>query len=774
MLAAIAVFALAALALGYPALSGQFLVNPYSDEYIAGYAFREFGASMLRQTGAFPLWNPYLMSGVPFVAGMGGDIFYPTFLLRLIVPTDVAMTWAFIIHVFLAGFFTYLFLRALGLGFFAALIGGLAYTLGGNVAGLASPGHDGKLYVSALMPAALLLVYRGVREGRRWSYGLLAVVVGLAVLSPHPQLLQYMLLATGAFALFVAFSKSFDGEPLERRIAFQRLGLALAAVVVGFAIGAIQYLPVREYVPWSPRAGGLPSYEIATSYSLPPSEIFNMYLPQFTGMLEHYWGRNGIHLHSEYLGAAVLLLAGASFGTRRKPLMWFWTSTLIVTLLWALGGSTPFYRLVYAIVPGTKYFRAPSTILYLVSFCVAVLAALGAERLLAGDVRPRYLLGWIVGAAAIALLASAGALTALGENIAIPERYEMVQSNGGAVIFGAWRSFVFVALAAAALIALERGAISTRVAGWALAAVVAVDLWSVVHNYWMFSPPASVIYASDPTIEYLKRQPEPGRVLPFPSGAAPMAPHDANLAGDGLMTHRIRVATGYHCNEIRYYTELGGREGCAYANMASPQLWSLLNIRYLLSNAQVPQLPVLVGPVKDAAGTTVYLQKLPGDNPAAWVTPVSVKADNERVLATVLNPGFDPKRAALFDTSAKVSAQQNVTTLPPPLDIKTNVTRYDPGHITVRLDAPAPAGSALVVSENYYPGWHATVDGKPAALGRVDYTLIGVELPVGARDVDLRFSSAPYQRGKAITLVALALALVAAAAGFALDRRRRD
>ena len=120
------VYVVAVMMLAYPALAGRFLVNPHSDQYIAGFAFREFAAQFMRTYGGFPQWNPYLYGGMPYIAAMHGDIFYPTFLLRLVLPTDVAMTWSFIIHVFLAGLFSYVFLRACGLGFFGALAGGLA------------------------------------------------------------------------------------------------------------------------------------------------------------------------------------------------------------------------------------------------------------------------------------------------------------------------------------------------------------------------------------------------------------------------------------------------------------------------------------------------------------------------------------------------------------------------------------------------------------------------------------------------------------------------
>ncbi|MCX5761240.1 MAG: hypothetical protein NTW72_07005, partial [Gemmatimonadetes bacterium] len=122
--------AIAALALGYPALGGQFLVNPMSDQYIAGFAFRDFAVQQFRATGSIPQWNPYLFGGMPFVAAMHGDIFYPTFWLRLVLGTDTGMTWGFISHLWLAGFGTFLFLRTVGLGFAPSLVGAFAYQLG--------------------------------------------------------------------------------------------------------------------------------------------------------------------------------------------------------------------------------------------------------------------------------------------------------------------------------------------------------------------------------------------------------------------------------------------------------------------------------------------------------------------------------------------------------------------------------------------------------------------------------------------------------------------
>jgi uncharacterized membrane protein YfhO len=84
------------------------------------------------------------------------------------------------------------------------------------------------------------------------------------------------------------------------------------------------------------------------------------------------------------------------------------------------------------------------------------------------------------------------------------------------------------------------------------------------------------------------------------------------------------------------------------------------------------------------------------------------------------------------------------------------VTHYAPGEVRLELDAPAPEGAALVIAENYYPGWTARVDGAPAPLGRAQFTLIGVELPAGARNVELSFDNRTFATGKLITLVAIA------------------
>ncbi len=797
------------LLLAWPALGGGFLVNPHSDQYIAGYPYRDFAAQMLRAGEGFPQWNPYLQGGMPYVAAMHGDIFYPTFLLRLLLPTDVAMTWGFVLHTMLAGIFTIGFLRSVGMGLLPASVGGVAYMLSGQLASFPSPGHDGKLFVSTLLPLTLWTLVAGIRDGRKWAWGALALVVGLGVLSPHPQLLQYMLLTAGAFALLVALkpsavavpgsvaadqrearhpasktepaaSSAESGAPASHaKRGLPRLGLALGAIMIGFAIGAVQFLPVSEYVEWSPRAGGK-GYEYATSYSMPLEETINMWLPQFSGILDNYWGANGIHFHSEYLGVAVLLLAvaGLAGGLHKnaRAHAWFWAGVFVITMLWAWGGQTPFYQLVYALVPGSKFFRAPSTILYVVSFASAVLAAFGAERLLAGKLGTTFTIGAAAAGLLTAIIGSTGGFVRIAEAVMWnPAVVPQIDANAPAVMAGSWRVAVIALIVAALAWLCRQKRVPLRTAGIALVAIVALDLWSVGRNYWLFSEGADQLYASDAAIDYVKAAEQPGRVIAVAlQGGEQTAGRDPFLGGSALMAHSVRDVRGYQGNELGRYRRL--IETAGNGLLGNPNFWALTNSRYLYTN--LAELPLdgaekLAGPTTNAAGSTVFLHRLPGENPYAWVVPLRVTADDESTLATILDPRFDLTRAALFASDAGVDARpaDQVSELPERLAVQARVTSYAPGAVSLSLDGTVPEGAALVVSENYYPGWRARVDGQEATVGRVDYVLSGVALPAGAKQVELRFENDKNATGRLITLLALLIAAGWMVVGVVQERR---
>ena len=409
----------AALTLLWPLLTGQILLGgARSDMYIAGYSFRLFGAETFRATGSIPQWNPYLFGGLPYIAAMHGDIFYPTAWLRWIMPVDLAITWGMAAHLVLAGWFTYLFGRAVGLSWTAGVTAGVAYELSGIVASQMSPGHDGKLFVSALTPFAFFIVLRAVRDGRQWAYGVLAFVVALTVLG-HYNMSYFLLLALGLWTLYLAF---WDPTRTSTQNPWVCIGLAALAVVVGVGIAALQGIPFLEYLRFSPRADGAPDtgWAFATSYAMPPREMFTLILPQFNGVLDHYWGQNPIKFHTEYVG--FLPLALAAFAWCKGPHRRLATTFGIGALCFCCSHSADTRRCtaLFNVLPYLNKIRAMGMVFFLPAFFLSLLAGIGLDRVLSGAVSTRTVVIVVGAFGAFALLGAVGALQSVAETLAIP------------------------------------------------------------------------------------------------------------------------------------------------------------------------------------------------------------------------------------------------------------------------------------------------------------------------------------------------------------------
>ncbi len=740
-------------------LGGGFLLG--DDQYVAGYSFRLYGAELFRETGHIPQWNPYLFGGMPFIAAMHGDIFYPTAWLRWFLPVDTAMNLGFGLHLVLAGFAMYLLLRSLGTSWAAGVVGGVAYELTGIVASLVKPGHDGKLFVSALAPLAFLALVRAVRDRSPGGYALLALVVGLGLLSPHYQMTYYLLVASGLWTLYLAFLAP-DRPP--RRDGAVMVALALGAVLLGLMLAAVQALPFLSYIPFSPRGegGGSGGWEYAVSYSLPPEELFTTILPQFNGVLESYWGRNFFKLHTEYLGAAVVPLAVIGLGDRsRTRLIRALAGIAILFLLVALGGHTPFYTLWYDVMPMMKKVRAPGMAFFLVALPVAIWAGLGADRLLRGEATAKTLAVPVGVLGGIALLGVLGVLGSVGTLFASEQQAAKLVANAPELRTGAARLLVFTALAGAAYWAVGMG----RVRGWAaagvLAAVVVADLWSVDRRFFEFKPPAAELFADDPITTRLKQEPKPYRVL------------DAGVyQGSVLMAYSVQSVLGYHGNEVRYYDDLLGGKN-VWRNIGNPNLHDLLAVRFLLlpDTQSVPGFHRILEPTPTAHGQVGVLYQRDTAPPYVRVLPAAAKLPEDQLVPTVIDPRFPVDGVVVFPESASVSPAQIRGGGPDTTSVRARLAEWRPGSMRVTLTGSDPATRYLLVSETWYKDWHARVDGRPAPVLRGDDALITVALPPGAHEVTLDFDSPEYARGKVISLVAL-LAIVGLGAWTFLRRRR--
>jgi hypothetical protein len=752
--------------LSLPMWSGKFLAGPWSDQLKAGYAIRYWGAEQWRITGHPPQWNPNLVGGVPVFAGFG-DLFYWTAWLRLFLPTVFAMNLAFIIHYLLAAVFMYALLRKFDFTWTSSVLGGTAYQLSGVIITYASPGHDGKLFVTALLPLMLIALVMGIRQ-RRWEgFALLALAVGLALLSPQYQATQYALIASGIFALYLTF-----GEPqqLTQRQQWTGLGLAAAGVAVGFGLSLVQVLPFTHYIQHSARSESA-GYAWSTSYAMPWIHVPELLLAGFTGAKETYFGPNILKLHSEYLGLPVVALALLGLGSSRRRLAQWTGAMTLLFLLVALGNATPFYRLWYALVPYVNKTRAPGMALYVVSAATAVLAACGTERLERGE-GERHAKIYLAAAGIIALLALAGVWGAIGQSYAAahPEMGNAVgvsaaqaasQAQDG-IRWGAFGSAIALAALGALVLAARRSPVNPAAFAVILPLIVGADLWRAGRDFWMWSRPEQGEYAPDPITQRLTTVAPPYRVLDLN-----VYPHAT------LMRFGVAQLLGYHGFELRYFDELLDKQN-NWRNVAIPRTWGLFALRYIIlpESTAIPAYHRVLGPVNSSGGGTAYLYEADTSPAYARVVPGALKLAADQVTPALLSPQFPVNQLALIDSSQAFTPAQ-LHKVPPPSPSKATVEHWAPGRMTLALSPAPPETSFVLVSENWYSDWHATVDGTPAPVLRGDETLILVVVPPGAHRIELTFDSRDYHRGLRFTWGALFVIVVGLVVPPVMRRRSR-
>lgn len=739
--------------------AGGFLVSGHSD-MLRGYPARAFAAEYLKTHGGFPEWDPHIFGGMPFLANTAhGDTFYPTFLLRLIFPVDIGISLGFLLHIVLAGTFMFMFLRTLKLEWGASFVGGAAYMFTGQVVSMVSPGHDGKLFVSALLPLALLFLYQAVTRGDWRRYLGFGVVVGFALLSPHFQMTYYLLMAAGFFWAYLVFlhpSEQTTTAPWWRHALLFGAGLGVA-----FAFAAIQLVPFVDYIQFTPRGEGGTSrgWEHAISWSMPPEELLNTVWPAFSGILEAYWGRNFFKLHSEYIGAAALILACFAFRLEgRRRLAWFFVFLGVYGVLFALGGYTPFYYLPYALLPGIKLTRAPSSIFVVASFAAAVLAGMGTQALLsqaAATFKRTPLIAWGVALLLGVLLAASGFWTGMMRDLA--RNPAAVTANLSLFTADSLRVLVAGGIAIGLIWQRLAGRLGGTLWAAALGAVVLLDLWSVERHYIRFSPRPATALANDQLLARLRADSGVFRVTP---------------GANSLSLGDIRSAQGYSGTQIHRYDELLGRQGDGYANEFHPNVLRLLGVRYLMLGGPTAHellVPVDSQPLPSQEGP-VHLYRYRDAEPFAFLVPMAIRVAEDQQVPVMLDARFDPRRYLIVPDDAGVG-EATVNRLPDPIAAVPTVTPLRAGAYRVELAEPAPAGSFLFLSENWHPGWSATADGRPATVLRAQHTLIGVPLEAGARQVELVFRDRKYPLGRAITLGTLLLLLGVAGQGWWIRRR---
>ena len=350
--------------------AGALLALHAGDNLLAHLPDRAFIGSAYR-SGALPLWNPYLYSGVDLPSLVQGGPFYPpNVVLYALLDPILAYNLILVGHLLASFLFTRSFLRANHVSEAGAILGGLIYTFTGFTS--ANIGVVPLLNAAAWVPAVFFLSTRWVQT-RELRYCLGAgAMVSLQLLAGWPQ----MVVLTAIF-LAIYFAVALPGVERKWNVAAGFVIIFLFSAAIALA----QILPALELKGQSNLRGI--SFEHFVSNALAPQMLIQLVLPFFFGVdgiwaeLRPYWGPNNFSMSQCYLGLLPLM-----FGTiallewRRVPLVRFGILAFIVSLILTSGAHTSLARLLYR-VPIYNFFRDHVVNLIFSGFAIATLSAIG-------------------------------------------------------------------------------------------------------------------------------------------------------------------------------------------------------------------------------------------------------------------------------------------------------------------------------------------------------------------------------------------------------------
>jgi hypothetical protein len=439
-----------------------------------------------------------------------------------------------------------------------------------------------------------------------------------------------------------------------------------------------------------------------------------------------------------------------------------------------LGDNTPVWGIFYSVIPGIRLFRAPSQAMFLFGFAATTLAALGVDRVLRAAAEEdeeawprllRVLLGGVGILAVLSLLAASGGLlsvwTTLFRPDADPGKLALLEPF---LVRGAFVSTALAAGTAGLAWAVRRSYLAPTALVAGLVLLVAVDQLRVdesfvqVIDFHEWSRPGANIQA---VLDLHASDPEPYRLFSLDRSAQDVKPA---LFG-------IELAAGHHPNDLSRYRELIGMVGSGIPeNLFHPNVRKLLNVRYILWPHLDPRFGA--GPEDNVVSRTQLQDGRPyetvyadiGLPRARLVARAVVKSDDEAV-PYMLTDAFDPATEVVLSEEPPVALDGQ------PVAGEVRWEERSPGRL--RLSVTADRAALLVVADNWFPAWRATVDGTEAPVLRAYHTLRAVPVPAGEHTVLMEYRSDVVARSLWLSVVALLALAGAGILGLVRDRRRR-
>ena len=792
----------------FPAITEDRIL--FQHDTVAGAGAGQEAKEYYERTGERTRWTNALFGGMPtYQMSPSYDSTEPlTFVQKvyhLFLPNYVWLTF-----IMMLGF--YILLRAFGIPAWLAGLGGIIWGFSSYFFILIAAGHIWKFITLAYIPptiAGIVLAYR-----KKYLLGgiITALFMAMQILSNHVQMIYYFLFVI-LFMVGAFFEDAWRKKELPQF--FKATGVLIVAGLIGVSINLSNLYHTYEYSKETMRGKSELKYEGAaakqtssglnrdyiTQWSYGIGETFSLLVPNVKGgasvplsrsekamekanpmysslysQLTQYFGDQPMTSGPVYVGAFVLMLFILGCFIVKGPMKWALLGATIFSILLSWGknfmGLTDFF---IDYIPMYNKFRAVSSILVIAEFTIPLLAILTLKEILTKPellkeklkyiyisfgltgglallfaIAPRLFFPTYIPGNEMAALQNALPADQLSPIIANLEemRVHLFTSD-------AWRSFFIVTIGTLLLLAYNAKKLK---ATWTVAAIALLclgDMWSVNKRYLYDE---QFIPKSEQTATFRKTQTDE-LILQDPSLDYRVLNFAGNTFEENNTSYWHKSVGGYHAAKLRRYQEMidhhiAKEMQAAYQEVAT-------------AGGQMDSVNAAKFPVLNMLNTKYFIfpagqqgQTVPIENPYtfgnAWFIDKIQYVNNANEEIDAIGQ-VDLQQTAIVDSKFKEALKgvnegykDSLSTI--------RLTSYEPNQLV--YETSSPQDGIVVFSEIYYPGWTATIDGKPADIARADYILRAMNVPAGKHTIEMRFDPQSLHITEGIAYGAMALLLV--------------
>ena len=410
--------------------------------------------------GEFPYWNRHFGAGQPIAANPEHEVFYPLTWLIFLPDYDFGYRLHILVHIYIGLFGMYALLRSMAIRAPAAFFGALSFGLGGIY--LSYINLLPILFCAAWLPLSCLFVRRFLLAPRLRDFALASLFLGMQFLVGEPTTVMQTGFLIGMYALYRGWYAARDHElPWKYAIPemLSRVTFIGLMSICAFAVGAAQMISALDHVGDSARSRPF-DYSLVSAWSMPWAKFAEAIYPNVLGHMSidrvtWYWagglypGMGSPFIFSVYSGLLITALTVAAFFVKPRGGR-FVLIVSVFSLLIALGGHTPFLKLLYEAGIATSI-RYPEKFVLIAVFAVILLASQTLDKMLNGDDAIRQAaLGFIAATTLVAGIVALAGLTPYYDET-FSWIWGLKRSNSARIISISYRDWV-IALARGALL----------------------------------------------------------------------------------------------------------------------------------------------------------------------------------------------------------------------------------------------------------------------------------------------------------------------------------